>query len=270
MIERTSKNMLDIIGFYHEYEEHGCFSNWFPAEFDYAGKHYFNSEQFMMYQKVSMFRQYALAEEILMTRDPAACKSLGSTRFPEFRSDLWDKVSATIVKRGVYGKFQQNPQILEELLSTGNALLAECAPNDKIWGIGVDIRDKAGIRNVSRWSGQNKLGIILMQVREELRQEMHFAGSAGLRYIEASNLAPIPEWQRRAGELFHIPQFHQAVGAYSDTLCADSEREAFFRHAFCDWEDAMRFNMGGGLPIAGFYEMKQEIYDIVRRLNRFQ
>ena len=29
----------------------------------------------------------------------------------------------------------------------------------------------------------------------------------------------------------------------------------------------MRFNMGGGMLVTGFYEMKQDIYDIARRLH---
>ena len=29
----------------------------------------------------------------------------------------------------------------------------------------------------------------------------------------------------------------------------------------------MRTNMGGGLPVIGFYEMKQDVYDIARRLK---
>ena len=29
-----------MIGFFHENEEYGCFSNWYPAEFDYAGRHF--------------------------------------------------------------------------------------------------------------------------------------------------------------------------------------------------------------------------------------
>ena len=45
----------EIIGFHREYEDNGCFCNWYPAEFDYAGRHYLHSEQFMMYQKVMMF-----------------------------------------------------------------------------------------------------------------------------------------------------------------------------------------------------------------------
>ena len=34
-----------------------------------------------------------------------------------------------------------------------------------------------------------------------------------------------------------------------------------------DWEIAMRTNMGDGLPVIGFYEMKQDVYDTARRLQ---
>ena len=63
-----------IIGFYHENEAYGCFSNWYPAEFDYAGIHYVHSEQFMMYQKAAMFSRFDLCEQILKTSDPLKCK----------------------------------------------------------------------------------------------------------------------------------------------------------------------------------------------------
>lgn len=45
----TETNDPIMIGFFHENEEYGCFSNWYPSEFDYAGRHFANSEQFMMY-----------------------------------------------------------------------------------------------------------------------------------------------------------------------------------------------------------------------------
>lgn len=60
-----------IVRFYHEYEENGCFSNWYPASFEYAGQHYNCVEQYMMYQKVLMFRQYDLAEKILASNNPS-------------------------------------------------------------------------------------------------------------------------------------------------------------------------------------------------------
>lgn len=82
-----------VVCFYHEYEENGCFSNWYPASFEYAGQHYNCVEQYMMYQKVLMFRQYDLAEKILASNNPSEIKRLGRTRFPEFNSDVWDRTS---------------------------------------------------------------------------------------------------------------------------------------------------------------------------------
>ena len=257
-----------MVGFFHEDEEYGCFSNWYPAEFDYAREHYKNVEQYMMYQKVMMFRQYELAEKIMGTDDPSECKKIGRTHFPEFNSELWDKTCKTIVKRGIRAKFLQNEDLLNTLLGTGNKLLAECSPFDKKWGIGIDINDSDRF-DTSKWKGSNLLGRILMEVREELRNELYASGNLGIEYVNALDLDPIPEWNMTAGALKRIPQFYDAIHAYADTLPTKYDERNKFYHDFSlyDWEVAMRTNMGGGLPIIGFYEMKQDVYDIVRRLN---
>ncbi|MBQ6416250.1 MAG: NADAR family protein [Butyrivibrio sp.] len=257
-----------MVGFFHEDEEYGCFSNWYPAEFDYAREHYKNVEQYMMYQKVMMFRQYELAEKIMGTDDPSECKKIGRTHFPEFNSELWDKTCKTIVKRGIRAKFLQNEDLLNTLLGTGNKLLAECSPFDKKWGIGIDINDSDRF-DTSKWKGSNLLGRILMEVREELRNELYASGDLGIEYVNALDLDPIPEWNMTAGALKRIPQFYDAIHAYADTLPTKYDERNKFYHDFSlyDWEVAMRTNMGGGLPIIGFYEMKQDVYDIVRRLN---
>ena len=139
-ISDTQSN-IQIIGFYHEYESYGCFSNWYPAEFDYAGKHFANSEQYMMYHKVSMFGRNDLAEQIMNTSDPKKCKQIAGQKFPEFKHETWESTCYTIVKRGVKAKFCQNIGIMKTLLNTGNALLAECSSKDRKWGIGIDIHN---------------------------------------------------------------------------------------------------------------------------------
>ena len=70
------ENLIPVIGFWHEYEENGCFSNWYPAEIDYAGVHFMNSEQYLMYHKVLMFHQYDLAEQIMANPDLKSHKSV--------------------------------------------------------------------------------------------------------------------------------------------------------------------------------------------------
>ena len=179
-----------MIGFFHEYEEYGCFSNWYPAGFEYEGRYFDNSEQFMMYHKVMMFGKDELAEQIMKTSDPAVCKKIAKQKFPEFDADLWDKACQEIVKRGVKAKFAQNEDILKVLLGTGNALLAECSPYDKKWGIGIDIGDPDRL-NIAKWKGQNLLGKILMDVREELRQEIRLSANGKPEYFGGKDTEPI-------------------------------------------------------------------------------
>lgn len=263
--ENKQEQSIQLIGFYHENEAYGCFSNWYPAEFDYAGIHYVNSEQFMMYQKVTMFRRFDLGEQILHTTDPYKCKKIAGQHFPEFDHDIWEKTCRTVVKRGVKAKFQQNQKILIELLNTGNAILAECSPRDDKWGIGIDIIDPTRLE-IEKWRGKNYLGVILMEVRAELRLEMLLNGNKVPKYIEYRDVTSSPIWQMKAGELKRIPQYYKAIHAYSDTLRTKHEKDCFYYQVPLEgWEYSMRNNMGGGLPVGGFYEMKQEIHEIANR-----
>ena len=107
-----------------------------------------------------------------------------------------------------------------------------------------------------------------MEVREELRQEIQASSDGRLKYVEAKDLEPIKEWNMKAGELKRIPQFYNAVHAYSDTLRSHHERDAFYyEYSLHVWEIAMRKNMSAALPVIGFYEMKQDVYDTARRLQ---
>ena len=171
-----------MIGFYHENEEYGCFSNWYPAEFDYV-HHFANSEQFMMYHKVIMFQRYDLADQIMQTADPAKCKKIAGQKFPEFNGDVWEKTCYTIVKRGVKAKFVQNEDIRKTLLATGNELLAECSPFDKKWGIGIDIRDSDRLI-VDQSDHRNK-------IRDEINWRHKIADSADQNDQEEDNVKDI-------------------------------------------------------------------------------
>ena len=54
-------------------------------------------------------------------------------------------------------KFTQNQKLKQLLLNTENKILREASPYDSYWGIGPDGK------------GKNKLGEILMRIREELK-----------------------------------------------------------------------------------------------------
>lgn len=219
--ELKNRHIGEMIGFYHEYEDYGCFSNWYKADFEYAGIKYSSVEQYMMFQKVSMFHQYELADAIMETDDPSIINKLGQTRFRNFNPKLWDSLAYTIVKRGVKAKFAQNEELLEILLSTGESVLMECSANDIIWGIGVGI-DSDDIYNPSAWSGKNQLGRILMSVRDELREELKL-NNGHLNVFNARYMEPIDEWNMKVAVLLSIPKYHNAVKAYINTL-GDFER----------------------------------------------
>ena len=55
-------------------------------------------------------------------------------------------------------------------MATGTALLAECEPGDKIWGIGMALGDER-CGDPHLWQGQNLLGYTLMEVRKRLNTD---------------------------------------------------------------------------------------------------
>ena len=66
-------------------------------------------------------------------------------------------------------KFGQNVELQEFLLSTGDAILVEASPYDRISGIGIGCEEAMG-GGVEQWRGENLLGCALMQVRDYLRE----------------------------------------------------------------------------------------------------
>ena len=68
--------------------------------------------------------------------------------------------------------------------------MAECSPYDKKWGIGIDIGNPDRL-NIAKWKGQNLLGKILMDVREELRQEIRLSPNGKPEYFGGKDTKPI-------------------------------------------------------------------------------
>lgn len=258
-----------FIGFYLADKEYGYFSNWYPSEFEYAGIKYANVEQFMMYQKMMTFNQLKIADRIHATADPGECKNLGRTKIDNWNGELWDKISYTVVKRGIKAKFIQNPKLRRILLDTGDMLLAECSEKDTKWGIGISI-DNDDRFDVSKWKGKNYLGRILMEVRDELRKLVFMTrGSRQLEYRDAHEMNSIPEWRMTIGELLRMPKYHNTVSAYKEVIrvfCRNLENEDINELIPDSIEYSQRYNMGGGLPHQGFWELKQDFYELANNM----
>jgi len=127
-------------------------SNFFEAPVEYDGLKFKNSEAAFQAQKCSSYEQRKQFQEL----DPSRAKRKG--RNVVLRHD-WDKIKIKEMLGIVRNKFQQNEDLKEKLLATGDAYLEEGNDwGDTIWG-------------VCNGKGQNNLGKILMQVREELRDK---------------------------------------------------------------------------------------------------
>ena len=67
-----------------------------------------------------------------------------------------------------------------------------------------------------------------------------------------------------------LPRIKEAIDIYGAVVKAnirDGQHYDFYQKYTDTPEElevSMRINMGGGLPVAWFYEMKQDIYDMVR------
>jgi ribA/ribD-fused uncharacterized protein len=147
------------------YGKNSPYSNFHYVEFEYKGYKVTSSEQAFMLEKALMF-DTSMVKPILATTDPRAIKRLGR-KVRNFDEKKWNKVRYDIMVDILIAKFSTEP-LKAQLLSTGDELMVEASPNDKIWGAGLVIGD-ARLNYPNYYPGQNLLGKALMEARTWLR-----------------------------------------------------------------------------------------------------
>lgn len=143
---------MEKIVFYRVTDAFGEFSNFadFPIKLD--GKIWPTSEHYFQAQK---FAPDAAMERIRQANSPMLAAQMGRDRKQKLRHD-WESVKVSVMKKAVRAKFEQHAELAALLVSTGQAELIEHTANDDYWGDGCNGK------------GQNMLGRILMEIREEL------------------------------------------------------------------------------------------------------
>lgn len=143
-----------------------CFSQWWDCKFTVDGMEYHTAEQYMMSQKALLFGDKKTYSAIMSASHPHEFQKLGRT-VSGFVQKTWDEKCCQIVIEGNVAKFSQNEDLKAFLLGTGNRILVEASPLDRIWGIGMAEND-IDIENPFLWKGTNFLGFALMEVRDRL------------------------------------------------------------------------------------------------------
>ena len=182
----------------------GTFSNWAPSKFTLGGSQFTQNEQFMMHSKALLFNAPETAEKILATGNPKEQKALGR-QVPDFNKDTWNKHARDLVYAGAWAKFEQNPKLKEELLTTSGKTLVEAASYDPVWGIGLnEVQAKGTIP--AQWKGTNWLGGVLTQLREDLIADPAAAKTRALSIVEGLHSGSMPApYFPVASETLHFP-----------------------------------------------------------------
>jgi ribA/ribD-fused uncharacterized protein len=144
-----------------------CFSQWFEAGFVVGGDRYPTAEHYMMAEKARLFGDDECRTAILAAPHPHKAKSLGR-EVQNFEQAQWERQRLDIVVAANLAKFQQNPELLTFLLATGDRILVEASPVDRVWGNGL-AADHPDAECPDKWPGLNLLGEALMQVRAKLK-----------------------------------------------------------------------------------------------------
>ena len=141
---------MEDIFFWTRHDEHGYCSNFYRTPIVINGEVYFTVEHY--YQAC---KSMDIEEREMIRTLPTPKEAKFAGYHVKLRPD-WEKVKEGVMLKALRVKFTKYTVLREKLLSTGDAVLHEDSPWDKYWGY-------------AKGKGQDRLGILLMQVREELR-----------------------------------------------------------------------------------------------------
>lgn len=119
-----------------------------------------------MYSKAIKFSDTDSAQKILSEKNPGLQKELGK-KIAGFDSKEWVESLDPILIQGLTAKFNQNDFCKNFLKSTGDKKIGE-ACRDKVYGIGMDLRNE-NVLNTALWCKEgNAMGKCLETVRAAL------------------------------------------------------------------------------------------------------
>lgn len=158
-ITPTKEETVEEIHFYRSNEKpYGVFSNLHRTPVVFEGREYPTAEHAYQAGKAS---KEAVREWILSAPTPSLVAMAAHGLYTWDIVPNWSKIKFDRMRGVLRAKFTQHEYLTQLLLETGNARLVEAGTTDnpvnRTWG---EVNGK----------GKNMLGVLLMEVREELRK----------------------------------------------------------------------------------------------------
>lgn len=152
--------VVEELRFYRASERpYGAFSNLYRRDVDFEGETFPTSEHAYQAGKA---RKAAVRKWLMEAPSPALLAMAAHGLYYWDIAPGWSTSKFDRMRRVLYAKFTQHTDLRELLLSTGDARLVESATVDnevnRLWG------EVNGV-------GRNMLGVLLMELRSELRAE---------------------------------------------------------------------------------------------------
>lgn len=160
----SDSKVLKVKGGYAFASKHAYLSNLFVSKFKYNGIIFDSVERAYQFERAKTLKAPKIAQQILDCRTPMDCKRLSGQVWSNV---AWDSLKQDVMKQIVYEKFAQNEILQNTLFTTGNKTLIE-GTTDSYLGAAAILGLKL-LKN-GKWKSQNQLGIILGEVREDLKR----------------------------------------------------------------------------------------------------
>jgi hypothetical protein len=134
-------------------------------------RNFFSSEQYFMYKKAVLFKDWETAERILHCGTSKNAKDLGR-QVKGFDSAVWDAhkyncmYSVILVK---YDMCEDMREFMHQPQFAGKEFV-ECNRSDTVWACGLEMDDDR-VLDKSTWRGENLLGQIMTAVRDAHESE---------------------------------------------------------------------------------------------------
>lgn len=153
------------IRFYRANEKpYGAFSNLYRREIEFEGVTYPTSEHAYQAGKA---RKQAVKEWLLAAPSPSLVAMAAHGLYSWDVTSNWSEIKFDRMRKVLKAKFTQHKDLTELLLSTGDARLVESTKTNnavnRLWG---EVNGK----------GKNMLGLMLMELREELEKKNYGNG----------------------------------------------------------------------------------------------